>query len=310
MKIYLPGAPQHLLSVVLVCVAGAVLGCEQTAETVDSAPEMAAWDYYDDSPLYLKEDAHSNVVRKLIFLTEEEPGVVRGFDLDARTSSRDDVETCRHPDLQDPDGRGGIDNQIASLFGLLLPIVEDTPQIAIQGAINEGRVLVMIELEGVDDLQNDDDVTVNVFRASGRPLVGNKGLIMPYQTFHVDYDLDVSTVTGVQIVNGELEAGPVDIEIPMDVLDASFPMRLSQGRVRLKIAEDGSFTGLIGGGIDIEHVFHEFGVVVEGTEDDLIRPIFEANADLGYVDGVCTHISMAFGIEGDVAYAIHDASQE
>ena len=60
----------------------------------------------------------------------------------------------------------------------------------------------------------------------------------------------------------------------------------------------------------IEHVFHEFGVVVEGTEDDLIRPIFEANADLGYVDGVCTHISMAFGIEGDVAYAIHDASQE
>jgi len=271
---------------------------------------MEAWDYYEDSPLYLKDQSHTNVVRKLTFLTEEAPGVVRGFDLDSRTSTTADRETCRHPDHKDPTGREGIDNQIAMLFSLLEPIVEDTPQIAIQGAINEGRVLVMIELEGVDDLQNDDDVTVNVFRATGRPLVGNKGLIMPYQTFHVDYDLDVSTVTGVQIVNGELEAGPVDMEIPMDVLDASFPMRLSQGRVRLKIAEDGSFTGLIGGGIDIAHVFHEFGVVVEGPEDDLIRPIFEANADMGYSDGVCSHISMAFGIEGDVAYAIHDATQE
>ena len=119
-----------------------------------------------------------------------------------------------------------------------------------------------------------------------------------------------STVTGAKIVNGELEAGPVDLEIPMDVLDASFPMRLSNGRIRVKIAEDGSFTGLIGGAINVADVFEEFGVVVDGPEDDLIRPIFEANADMGYVDGVCTEISMAFGIEGDIAYAVHDASQE
>ena len=233
----------------MVCALGVAFGCAEPETDVPEPATMEDWSYYGDSPLYLKDESHANVVRKLIFLSEESPGVVRGFDLDQRTSTVSDRETCRHADLKDPAGREGIDNQVATLFGLLEPIVEDTPQIAIQGAINEGRVLVMIELEGLDDLQNDDDVTVNVFRASGRPLVGNKGLIMPFQTFHVDYDLDVSTVTGVKLVDGELEAGPVDIEIPMDVLDASFPMRLSDGRVRVKIAEDGSFTGLIGGAI-------------------------------------------------------------
>jgi hypothetical protein len=310
MKIYLPKRSLCVTTLALACALGAASGCAESETKVADPVVMEDWDYYADSPLYLKERSHANVVRKLIFLSEESPGVVRGFDLDERTSSPSDRETCRHADLEDPAGREGIDNQVATLFALLEPIVEDTPQIAIQGAINEGRVLVMIEVDGVDDLQNDDDVTVNVFRASGRPLVGNKGLIMPFQTFHVDYDLDVSTVTGAKIVNGELEAGPVDIEIPMDVLDASFPMRLSNGRVRVKIAEDGSFTGLIGGAINVADVFEEFGIVVDGPEDDLMRPIFEANADMGYVDGVCTEISMAFGIEGDIAYPVHDATQE
>ena len=111
------------------------------------------WGYYQDSDFYL-EESHTSIIRQILFLQEEEPGVVAGFNLDGRVSEDDDEVTCGHSDLEDPEGRGGIDNQFATLFRLLSVIVEDTPQVAIQGAINEGRVLMMVELLGVDSLQN------------------------------------------------------------------------------------------------------------------------------------------------------------
>ena len=266
-----------------------------------------AWSYYQDSTRYLPEKSHSNVIRQILFLQEEEPGVVKGFDLDQSTSDGGERESCGHADLTDPEGREGIDNQFATLFRILSVIVEDTPQIAIQGAINEGRVLMMVELLGVDDLYNDEDVTLRVFRASGRPLVGNQGLITPHQTFYRDYDFPMSEIKGVQIKDGELHAGPVDFEVPMDVLDASFPMTVLNGQIRMKFNTDGSFQGLLGGSVNVDKVLDDFAVVVAGNEDDLARPIFESNADMGYQDGKCQEISLAFEITGHVAYAVHDA---
>ena len=45
--------------------------------------------------------------------------------------------------------------------------------------------------------------------------------------------------------------------------------------------------------------------MVSGNEDDLARPIFKANADMGYRDGECQEISLAFEVNGHVAYAVH-----
>lgn len=285
---------------------------DPTTNRIEDATAMSTmstepWSYYQDSSYYLSEETHSNVIRQILFLQEEETGVVKGFNLDQTVSDGAESESCGHADLEDPNGVEGIDNQFATLFRILSVIVEDTPQIAIQGAINEGRVLMMVELVGVDDLRNDDDVTLRVFRASGRPLVGNQGLISPYQTFYRDYDFPISEVTGVRIKDGELHAGPVDFEVPMDVLDANFPMTVLNGQIRLTFNEDGGFSGLLGGSVNIDKVLDDFAVVVAGNEDDLARPIFKANADMGYEDGECKEISLAFEITGHVAYAVHNA---
>jgi hypothetical protein len=278
-------------------------GMESSSDANTSGVEDE-WTYYQGSDFYL-ESSHTSIIRQILFLKEETPGVVQGFNLDDQVSERGEDETCGHPDLEDPDGVAGIDNQFATLFRILSAIVEDTPQIAIQGAINEGRVLMMVELLGVDSLENDDDVTLRIFRGSGRPLVGNLGLIAPYQTFYRDYEFPMSEVRGIKIRDGELQAGPVDFEIPMDVLDANFPMTVLNGQIRMKFGEDGSFSGLIGGSVNIDQVLDEFAIVVSGNEDDLARPIFKANADMGYEDGECQEISLAFEVNGHVAYAVH-----
>ena len=169
---------------------------------------------------------------------------------------------------------------------------------------------MMIELLGVDSLEDDEDVTLRLFRASGRPLVGNRGLIAPYQTFYRDYDFPLSEIRGVQIRGGQLQAGPIDFEVPMDVLDANFPMSVLNGQVRMTFHEDGSFTGLIGGSVNVDQVLDEFAIVVSGSEDDLARPILKANADMGYVDGECEEISLAFEVNGHVAYAVHRRDED
>ena len=282
---------------------------EPMSQRMEGSDQEPDWSYYQGSDFYL-EESHTSIIRQIIFLKEEMPGVVPGFNLDDRVSEDGDEETCGHPDLEDPDGRPGIDNQFATLFRILSAIVEDTPQVAIQGAINEGRVLMMIELLGVDSLEDDEDVTLRLFRASGRPLVGNRGLIAPHQTFYRDYNFPMSEIHGVQIRGGELQAGPIDFEVPLDVLDANFPMTVLNGRVRMKFNNDGSFNGLIGGSVNIDQVFDEFAIVVSGNEDDLARPIFKANADMGYVDGECQEISLAFEVNGHIAYAVHRRDDE
>ena len=142
---------------------------EPMSQRMEGSDQEPDWSYYQGSDFYL-EESHTSIIRQIIFLKEEMPGVVPGFNLDDRVSEDGDEETCGHPDLEDPDGRPGIDNQFATLFRILSAIVEDTPQVAIQGAINEGRVLMMIELLGVDSLEDDEDVTLRYLELRGVPL--------------------------------------------------------------------------------------------------------------------------------------------
>ena len=300
----------NVIGIALLVVFVATGGCGDEPKAPTASDAEPAWDYYTDSALYLPENVHTNVIRRLIFLRDEGSGTIDGFNLDDRVSDSNDLETCGKADRVDSDGREGIDNQLAVIFNALALIVEDTPQIAIQGAINEGRILMMVELEGLDDLKNDDQVTLRFFRGAGRPIIGNLGLINPYQTFLVDYTTPMSIAKDVSLVNGVIEAGPIDFEVPVDVLDANFPMAVQGGRIRVELSEDGTMTGLIGGSINVDKVLRDFGEVVAGNEDEMARPIFERSADLRRVDGQCTELSLAFGIEGHIAFAVHDLDQE
>jgi hypothetical protein len=163
-------------------------------------------------------------------------------------------ESCGHGDLTDPQGRAGVDNQLANIWSSLAPLVGPQVQALLQNAINEGRVLIMFELAGVDDLKNDDDVTLRVYRGLLRPEVGTRGLITPDQTFDFDYASPVSMVEGARIVDGVLEAGPTILQIPIIILDLDIVAQLHYGRVHLDIADDGTFTGYMGGALNVPEV--------------------------------------------------------
>lgn len=224
-------------------------------------------------------------------------GVADGFDLDDHDSYTGDSVGCRRPDYTAPDGRAGIDNQLAVLIPVVDSMTGGALDGAIQGAINNGQLLVAFTVEDVQSRCDDPDVTLVVRRASGMPFVGADMRLDPGQTFDVVRDAPVTRVHG-RIVGGVLTTDPVDLPLPVEVLTARFTLNLYGARIRMRFDDNGGGEGVIGGGISIE----EFTEVVSTFKiptslRDAVGSTMRLVADLTPdADGRCQRLSAAVAI--------------
>lgn len=281
------------------------------ANAVDAGVDTPEEDLgpYFPGEQYILPDSHANVVRRLTFSAQLEPGVALGFDLDGRDSAPGDEDSCGHGDAVGPDGITGIDNQFAVLWSAIEPIVGVQVEELLQGAINEGLVLVMLEITDFDDLQNDDSATFNLFRGRLDPQVGTMGLLAPDQTYYYDYSAPLSSAPA-SITDGQLVAGPVEFGLPITILDLDIILPLREAFVRLQLADDGTAVGVFGGTINIPSVAEALLETGAAAETRTVLPFFEANADMNRVDGECQDISVAVEIETTTAFVVRDAAQE
>ena len=271
---------------------------------VASCGDSTWYDEYFGGDAYMLERSHATVMRRFIFNGEVEEGVAWGFDLDGVNNTSGEEESCYEYDYVDPEGRTGIDNQLAKIWTDLEPLVGEATQALVQGAINQGDFLLLIEIEGLDDFQNDDDVTLHLFRGIQRPMLSTDSLIIPDQTFYVDEAFASSTVRNLQIVDGKVEAGPIDFQVPIDILEASFVMDVIDGMIRFEIDEHGNFDGYLGGFVEHGKVLDELIATDAEQEAMLVAPFFERNADRRRVNGRCQEFSVAFGFEGTTSYVV------
>ncbi len=252
------------------------------------------------------------VVTDITFARTFEDGTADGIDLDGRVSDAGDGDGCFKEDFVSPDGRPGIDNQL----GTLLPLVEELVgseniDALLDGAIANGQLLIMIALSNVDDPQNDDCVDVRVGAGLGTPFLDADGAYEPYQTFGFDEErAETSTLVAGRIAGGVLEAGPGRVNLPVQILDASFNLDMRFSRVRLEVQHDAlgggvALRGFIGGGILVD----DFSQVVSGLNigDDivgavvpLLRPL--ADLEIDPEEGICRRVSGAFQFESTPAF--------
>lgn len=242
------------------------------------------------------------VVTSLRF-AREAGGVSNGFDVDGRDSDGADAAGCRKPDFTDETGREGIDNQ----FARILPAIEAAGGQALEGliqnAINEGDILVMLDLESFDDARDDECVVASIMRGTGLPLLGADDRIQSGQTFDIDPEITPSGGVG-EIVDGELLFGPVEFIVPAYVFFYEFLFPIEQGSVRANFHEDGTVSGVMGGGIPLDYLIETAsGITGAGGAPDALISLAPGLADL-FPDetGQCQAVSAALEFEAVPAF--------
>jgi hypothetical protein len=127
---------------------------------------------------------YASIMTALGFARAVDKDVAPGFDVDGRVSDSSDSLSCGKDDFVDPDGVPGIDNQLAPLVPEVEKLVGNAVDGLVQGAINDGQLVILMEMENVDDLTNDECVNLAVqVGVKKRPSLGTDGVIEAYQTF-------------------------------------------------------------------------------------------------------------------------------
>jgi len=252
-------------------------------------------------------ESRLTVLRTIAFILEDPAGVAEGFNLDNVVSDGSEDATCMQADLMSPDGEPGIDNSLASLWANLQMLSPDLVAVdsLIQGAIDDGQLLLLMELGGVDDPMNDDCVNITIRRGTGMPMLGTDGLITSGQTFDVDTSAPTSMVGGATIVDGVVEGGPFELQLPVRVFDLEFVMTVSDARLRFTLGSDGTMSGFFGGAVSWQQIMDaiEDRGDIPGSTKSLVRNQLMANADLSPDgSGKCQQITAGMNFQGVSAF--------
>ena len=233
------------------------------------------------------------VVQKLDF-AEAEDGVVWGFDLDGLDSDVGDSKGCGKQDFVDPEGNTGIDNAFAQIF----PAIENTEAAAVhelmQNAINDGELLLVAEVLGLDDPMDDDCVTVRFGSAEGTPMMGTDGYLLDGQSFTPKPGLTPSLTETTEIVDGQLIARGLEVNLDLRILDVTLAMAVQDGMIRMDFdPESNAVTGHFGGGFSTAYVVEVLANSgVDDAVSDLLSTALPLAADLDGPDGECTDMSV------------------
>lgn len=239
-------------------------------------------------------EARAVVIRRLWFVRQE-GGVSDGFDLDGADGGPDG---CGIADLAAPDGGAGVDNA----FSYLLPALELTEAAAVeslvQQAIDGGSLLITVDLRELDDPSDDACVDLSLGRASGVPMLGTDGQLLPGQTLDRDPDAPGFLAEDAALAGGVL-VSDFEITLPVTIFDVDLEFQMLDGRLRAELQPDGSVTGVFSGGVDVDYLLSI--ALEENVDRDLhgiLEALLDAWADLAPDEtGRCTRISIAFGYE-------------
>jgi hypothetical protein len=220
-----------------------------------------------------------------------------GLDLDGG----DLTAHCAHQEFGTADGRSGIDNQIARLTGCIKGVRKEDNRKNQDGDahIRNGSSVTLIHVANVDDMQNDSDVTVSVFKSKDEFIKDGTGKPLPDATFRPDGTSEFRAQTRGKIVEGVLTTDPVDVRIRDDRGD----YYIRGARFQIKIGPEGYSDGILAGYYDNAAFWNSWSKRSnQQRELGFSCPaLYEALHKLadGYKDpatGQCTAISAAFNI--------------
>ncbi len=225
--------------------------------------------------------------------------VTYGMDLDGgdRSSHAD------HAEYTSPEGKPGIDNQVARLTSCMRSVRVDDNRVnqSNDSGIRNGTYIILIRVSNVDDMQNDDSVTVEYSKSADKFIKDGAGVPLPDATMRADNKAtEFHMQTTGKIVNGVLMTDPVDTHF----IDNPASMFLRGARFQISMNEKGYGEGMLAGYFDKDS-FWDSWARSGGTQQQngySCPALYKAMNELadGYKDpkiGEYTALSAAFKIK-------------
>jgi hypothetical protein len=244
-----------------------------------------------------------------------------GMDLDGTADGSATPKSCKHENFTGVDGTPGVDNQLYRLLGCVYGFRSYGQYEANENENRKsnGNGMTLIEITGVDDTRNDDDVTVNFYRAIDQYTLDSQGRFVPFASYRIDapggkprYS---STLKG-RIKGGVLTTDSGDVHLPFYGNYTYMNHLFRDMRMRLEIAPDlASAKGMTAGYFDLEQLMFYIGGLgpISSTAISNCPSIYVAAHQIadGYPDpktGQCTALSSAHNFSAVAAYIIHPQS--
>ncbi len=166
-------------------------------------------------------------------------------------------------DFTHPDGTRGIDNEVYRAVGCVIGFRgPDGVEFIFQdkAIMDERYNRMMIEITDLDSLENDNEVTVNIFRGQDRLLTdATGGKVMPGGTQRVDTRWGASLILQAKgsIKDGVLPTQPIaDLIIPWQNLGVPSIHLIRDMRLQLTLTPTGA-TGLLAGFADVDTWYYQ-----------------------------------------------------
>ena len=118
-------------------------------------------------------------------------------------------------------------------------------------------------------------------------------------------------VEGVEIKDGRLTARPLNLDIPVSILDSNFELNLRDGGLRMDFLGDGDSTGFFTGAIhrdEITEILASSGGV-DGDVVQMINNILALALDLEDANGECNEMSVGLVYTGAEIYLLPDEAE-
>ncbi|KJS08786.1 MAG: hypothetical protein VR73_04400 [Gammaproteobacteria bacterium BRH_c0] len=246
-----------------------------------------------------------------------------GLNLTGTDGSSPAPNTCPHQKFANGlNGEDNVDNQYYRVNGCQFGLRNDSPGGYItqyrSGVMLDGNYTILVEVSGVDDRQNDDEVSIGIYQGQD-PVVRDAAgqAVLTDASLRVMDDPQYQTVMKGKIVNGViLSTERKDVYLIEKANEASLAkphLHFRDARIRMEVDEAGNFSGVLAGYHDWLPLYRtvskafSFGETSTGFTCPAVYQAYKSMAD-GYPDpdtGECTAISIGYLIKGIPTYVIH-----
>lgn len=215
-----------------------------------------------------------------------------GINLDSKVSrSPADAQSGRL-DFVGTDGIQGVDNQFWRAVGCSRSYQSSGSSNGFDTEMYTGSWGILIRLDDLDDIKNDDHITVSIVANADPIQVSPARAALEYATYAMDKDPRFRATTTGQIKNGKLVTEPVDVRFHSVVNGMYLERPLRDARVHATLTPRGVLGGYLSGYTPVGEMYDvQFGFRNgkngDGTPSDLQRRLGSSNGAARVLGHTC-----------------------